>query len=171
MSEKPRPRVRREPAEETIDIYPGLVVHDDRVAGAVTIGPSRVPLGVMIRESFGWETPFVEWEVVEAYYGFDRERFADFLAHLLAAPGELGRLLLALAEARRRWEREYERPYLNEQQRRARERGEPADIGFRIDPSEYPAPWWEHEELRAPVVDQLRRCLEALDPASGGGAE
>jgi hypothetical protein len=49
--------VWREPSEESVDLYPGLVVHDGRVSGSITTGRSRLPLWafmfVAIRDGWG----------------------------------------------------------------------------------------------------------------------
>src|SRR5947199_308825 len=53
----------RNPAVESTDIYPGLVVQDDRVGGSITIRSSRLPLwtliGTAIRE--GWDEVQERW--------------------------------------------------------------------------------------------------------------
>ncbi len=127
----------RHPAEESRNLYPGLVVHDDRVTGSITAGASRLPLwcfvGLMVLA--GWSDA-----EVAAYepdqYGWTAERMAEFLASLLDERGEFARLLLILADVERR------------------------DSG-RMERGDTRA-WYEVAGQRARVVRQLRRCLEAL---------
>src|SRR5690606_31862590 len=134
----------------------GLVVHDGRVSGSITTGRSRLPLwafaGVAI--THGWDEVERGWS--PSKYGWTAERFARFLSHLLEARGEFGRLLLVLADVERRDE---ERLY---------EALEPHGPIVNVTPGDpdavqTPVPWWADRELSAPVIDQLRRCLAALD--------
>src|SRR5438094_9534311 len=93
--------VWRDPAVESTDIYPGLVVQDDRVGGSITIRSSRLPLwtliGTAIRE--GWDEVQEGWDVTE--YNYTAEELADFLYSLLEARGEFARLLLEIDNANR----------------------------------------------------------------------
>lgn len=132
----------REPAEESTDLYPGLVVHDNRVSGSITVGPQRLAfwyfIGDVIRA--GW------FEAVEEYgpfpEGYTAEDAASFFYDLMEHRGEFGRLLLVLADAHRR-----------ERERAATE-------------SANDRPWWEEKAERTPVVLQLHRCLDALTAAA-----
>lgn len=128
----------RTPDEESDDLYPGLVVHDGRQAGSITVGCSRLPLwafiGVAVTQ--GWDEVEAGWSPTE-HYGFTADDLANFLHNLLEQRGEIGRLLLVLANAERR---------------------------------ERSVPWWERKNLRQPVIDQLRRCLAALDPSATSAA-
>ena len=129
----------REPSDESIDLYPGLVVHDGRVAGAITTGRSRLPVSALVYEAihgdwdddveFGWSP--------EANYGWTADHMSDFLHDLLEVRGEFARLLLVLADGERI------------------EREDDAEDGY------LPLPWWETDHA-AIVKDQLRRCLAAL---------
>lgn len=152
----------RAPAEVAIGLYPGLVVDDGRVGGRITAGSSRIPLGALIPEALGFPSLFVELAQVERRHGFGANQLDAFLRHLLRVEGELARLLLVLADADPRWEEERLQPHLHEQERRAREQGRDASVGFEVDMNALPDPWWRREQLRAPVVIQLRRCLDAL---------
>lgn len=124
----------RNPAVESDDLYPGLVVHDARVTGSITAGPSRLPLWCFIAAAIhqGWE------EVEDGYspseFGFTADDLSGFLYNLLELRGEFGRLLLVLADAER-----------CERQR-----------GGRI-------AWWTTKKHRKRVADQLRRCLAVLE--------
>ncbi len=90
----------REPPEETTDLYPGLVVCDARVTGSITFGRSRLPV---------WCVTSLDREKDLARYGWTTERFMEFVYHLLnAARGDLGRLLLVLADVERRSEEQLE---------------------------------------------------------------
>lgn len=92
-------RIWREPPEESANIYPGLVVRDNRVSGSITIRQSRLPLwtliGTVIRED--WESVESGWNVAD--YNYSAEELADFLYHLLESRGEFARLILELANA------------------------------------------------------------------------
>lgn len=160
-AEPPKSNLRsiyRDPAEESINIYRGLVVHDGRVTGSITIGRSRLPIWAIVPDLVheGWN------EITDSYLEgkeYDAAELASFLVDLLNARGEFGRLLLTLAEAERQ-----------EQERVDREL-EPHGPVVRISLQEgdggveLPSAWYEDEELRKPVREQLLRCLKALDHA------
>lgn len=138
MDEKPYRAERgvwREPPEESEGLYPGLVVHDARVSGSITIGPSRLPLWAVIGDLVEGGFAAVEYDYEPGRYGFDKEQLAAFLYHLLDVRGELARLLLVLADAER-----------------AESRRGP--LG---------KPWWEVKSRRDAVRAQLKECLRALD--------
>lgn len=83
----------RVPDEESTDLYPGLVVHDGRVTGSITFGPTRLPL---------W-APQIAFVDAEDYRASKEDVGAGehFLSDLLQLRGEFGRLLLVLADAER----------------------------------------------------------------------
>lgn len=125
--------VLREPRQETVGLYPKLVVHDGRVTGSITIGPSRLPLWAIVGAGIhqGWRGVQRGWPQVDEY-GFTAADMSAFLGNLLEMRGEFGRLLLELADA---------------------ERAE----------SHHPdAAWWQVKARRKRVAAQLRRCLAAL---------
>lgn len=133
------PTVWREPREETEGLYPGLVVHDGRVGGSITVGRSRLPLwafmGVAIQ--YGWDEAEAGWTPSE--YGMGPREAARFVYDLLEARGEFARLLLMLADASRRQD----------------EADDEAEA--------FTAPWWECPEIAEPIAEQLRRCLVCLE--------
>lgn len=134
---KPLRSVHRHPGEESIDLYPGLVVSDgqhSRVTGSITAGRSRLPLWAFMGQAiqFGWDEE-VAYNYEPEEYGWTKEQAAAFIHHLMELRGEFGRLLLVLADA---------------------ERCE-ANGGRR--------PWWSTKRHRKRVADQLRRCLEVLE--------
>lgn len=92
-------RIWRKPPEENIDIYPGLVVQDNRTSGSITVRQTRLPLwtliGTAVRED--WEAVQEGWNVAD--YDYTAEELADFLYHLLESRGEFARLLLEIANA------------------------------------------------------------------------
>jgi hypothetical protein len=161
----------REPAEESVDLYPDLVVSDDRVSGSVTFGPSRLPIWAVIYTAIvqGWDDVEAGWD--PSNYGWDAERLATFLYNLLEARGEFGRLLLVLADVERiEGEREDE---MNDHaevvvyttpENRANFGGEGVVVRAFDD---MPPPWWGQDDLRARVADQLRRCLAVLEEPDG----
>ena len=126
----------RYPDEESVDLYPGLVVCDGRVSGSITVGRSRLPLWAFIGSAIsdGWDAVEAGYSPTE-HYGFTEQDLAGFLYDLLEQRGEFGRLLLVLADA----------------ERCERTRG-----GFG-------KAWWETKRHRKRVADQLRRCLAALE--------
>lgn len=86
----------RNPASESDDIYPGLVVHDGRVTGSITIGPTRIPLwaiapGLVANQGI-LDDYEAKWTLSEA---------AEFFYCLTEQRGEFGRLILELAAAER----------------------------------------------------------------------
>jgi len=146
----------RDPAEETIGLYPHLVVHDGRQSGSITFGRTRLPI---------WSP---QWAVLDLDdYTHPDDPIDDwakagesFVIHLLDQRGDFGRLLLVLANAERL-------------ERDARDRvlddatggqgglvnvtpGDPEAV-------ELPPAWWETPGLFAPVLDQLRRCVAILE--------
>lgn len=125
----------RVPAEESVDLYPGLVVHDGRVSGSITINQSRLPMWAFVGylPHGGWDSVVQGWPYIETEYGWDAYAQAAFLTDLLQARGEFGRLLLVLADA----------------ERCERTRG-------------HGKPWWRTRKHRVRVRRQLERCIEAL---------
>lgn len=132
----------RDPAEESVDLYPGLVVSDDRVSGSITVGRSRLPLWAFVAwlPDLGWDEVVRSWDYIEKPepdgYGWDADKMGEFLHCLMEMRGEFGRLLLVMADAERC------------ERRRGRAFG--------------PA-WWETKKHRRRVAAQLRRCLDALE--------
>lgn len=124
----------REPGEESTNLYPGLVVHDGRVSGSITIGRTRLPIWAIISTAIrdGWPAVTAEYEPPSE---FTEEHLADFLYWLMEQRGEFARLLLVLADVER-------------------DEAERDDDGL--------TPWWDHEPSRCRVIDQLQRCLQAL---------
>lgn len=127
----------REPDEESAGLYPGLVVHDGRVSGSITVGQSRLPLWCFIYTAMhdGWDQVEAGWSPTE-HYGFTADDLSDFLHDVLELRGEFGRLILLLA---------------------AGERSE------RVSRESWPKAWWEKQNHRKRVRDQLRRCLAVVE--------
>ena len=126
---------KRIPPEETIDLYPGLCVCDDRVSGSITVSQSRLPLwtfiGILVVD--GWDAVVKGWDYIETEYGWTKYHLSDFLYHLLESRGEFGRLLLLIANV----------------ERQACSNSE--------------SPWYNKKELRQRVREQLQRCIGVLD--------
>lgn len=145
----------REPSEESLDLYPGLVVHDGRHSGSITVGRSRLPVQVIVGATLieSWEAVCEDYEIGRYELTFDDLR--SFVHCLFEVRGEFARLLLVLANAERlEAEREDEAlaphgPIVNVTP------GDP-------DAVELPPAWWADPDLREPVMVQLRRCLSAL---------
>ncbi len=134
------PGVWRKPAEETTDLYPGLCVHDGRVTGSITIGPTRLPLWAVLPTLIeeDWEAVRENWPAVDGY-NWTAPDTAHFLNRLMQMRGEFGRLLLVLADVERSDEEE--------------------GIGQR---------WWTRAATRQRVRDQLERCLQTLHKRGHG---
>lgn len=95
MRDLPAPFPWRQPDEETEGLYPGLVVHDGRVSGSITIGPTRLPI---------WAIPlrFDEWdEYADGHSPISERDAVEFVHNLIQSRGEFARLLLVLAESER----------------------------------------------------------------------
>jgi len=123
----------RGPARGSIDLYPGLVVHDDRCGGWITLGVSRLPAWCLWPAWPNWDThsPDGEREPGAPHYGVRPDDLAALWVNLLSVRGEFARLLLVLANA----------------ERCDRLRG---------------GSWRERRRHRQRVSAQLRRCLKAL---------
>lgn len=126
--------VWRDPAEESVGLYPGLVVHDGRVSGSITVSRSRLPLWAFVGwlPELGWSEVVKSWDYIEKDYHWTAEKMSEFLHSLLEQRGEFGRLLLVLADAERR-------------------------------ESGHGRVWWEKKTDRKRIAAQLRRCLAALE--------
>lgn len=130
----------RHPAEESEGLYPHLVVHDGRVSGSITLGRSRLPVWCLAVAFPEWDSFATDQQEPGApHYGVSKDDLAEFIHHLLDVRGELARLLLVLANAER----------------------EEDDTG------DY-HPWWDDAQVRGRVVEQLRRCVAALEGEAGG---
>lgn len=95
-------RVWRNPPEESADLYPGLVVCDNRQSGSITLGASRLPAWAIIADLVerGWKRGVLTgWPDT---HGVGEHDFSAFLFCLLDMRGEFGRLLLMLAAASNR---------------------------------------------------------------------
>lgn len=108
----------RNPDEESDDIYPGLVVCDNRVTGSITIGPTRLPVWAIVPSLISDE----QWEHIRYEYEpqCSQRDMAQFLSCLLEMRGEFGRLLLELAEAERAERSCYGAPWWTTKIRRRR---------------------------------------------------
>lgn len=89
----------RRPAEETLNLYPGLVVCDDRQTGSITVDRSRLPLWAFA--GWDWDDVIAGWDYIETEYGWTHAKHSHFLYCLLNLRGEFARLLLVLADAER----------------------------------------------------------------------
>lgn len=149
----------REPGEESVDLYPGVVVHDGRMTGSLTFGRVRTPLWAPQLGFLDAEDYAVEPEAQKAAEAFLRD--------LLQARGEYARLLLVLADAERR-EQKREMAVLDEATG-----GQGGCVNVTPgdpDAVTMPPAWWEDPTLYAPVVAQLRRCLALFDLPLPAGA-
>lgn len=151
-----------DPDVESTDLYPGLVVHDGRVTGSITVGQSRLPLwcfiGIVAHD--GFDAANDSYDVTENY-GFTADDLSGFLYSLLEARGEFGRLLLTLADAERR-ENDRHDDWAAEQGGGLIE----IDLYDRNDPP----PWWAYPPERDRVLAQLRRCVLALEREAADGS-
>lgn len=89
--------VWREPDGETVD-YPGLVVHDGRVTGSITIGYTRLPVWAVVPSMMHDGAARIR----ESYPGeYEPQDIISFVYSLLDLRGEFARLLCVLAKAER----------------------------------------------------------------------
>lgn len=131
------PPIWRHPAEESTDLYPGMVVHDGRVTGSITAGRTRLPLWCLVRSVVDGGFAAAEKEYHIAGTELTADSLAKFLYCLLEQRGEFGRLLCVLADVERL-----------EIEREEKEHTDRA--------------WWEDADLRQRVLEQLDRCRAAL---------
>ena len=91
----------RNPDEESVGLYPGLVVDDGRATGSITAGRTRLPLWAFITDVIleGKDAAWHGYDVGE--HGLTPKDLAHFLYCLLELRGEFGRLLLVLANEER----------------------------------------------------------------------
>lgn len=88
----------REVSNRGDELYPGLVVHDHRVCGSITVGQSRLPVWAVPMDCWLEEN----WDYAKADYGVSDEHLSEFVHDLLEARRDLGRLLLVIADCERR---------------------------------------------------------------------
>lgn len=150
----------RNPDEETSE-YPGLWVHDGRQSGSVTFSKSRLPVWAVVGCAVrgGWEEVESNWDYIGTGYGWTEERFIELLNHVFQLRGDFGRLICALANAERV---ESERLDAALEEQAPGEAVVKVALGDDDDGVHLPASWWDDDELKAPVVDLLERCLAAL---------
>lgn len=143
----------RRPDYKADDIYPPFGCWDKMRAGGVNISGSRLLVHDVL-----WSLVAGGWDraVNEFTPPCSPDEYRRFLHDLLDARGEFGRLLLVLAAAER-MERDRDEADGDEHFATAHPRSNLCDCG-RI-----PVSWWEDAEMRQPVIDQLRRCLAALE--------
>ena len=127
----------RDPDQETED-YPGLVVHDGRVSGSITVGNSRLPLWTLIPDlvQSGFPSLAENWDDL---HGLTAEKLSEFLYYLMEQRGEFGRLLCILADVERQAAEMEEREGLDA------------------------VSWWYHPEMSQRVCEALRRCLDSIE--------
>ena len=115
--------------------YPLLFIHDNVQAGSITFGRTRLPVWAP-----RWEIVDLDEYVTDAEPHDEWKDTAEaFVRDLLDQRRDFARLLLAVADAQRQ------------------ERGwESHDWG-------QPFGWERDDDLKAPVVEALRRCLAALE--------
>lgn len=153
----------RSPAVETVGLYPDLVVCDNRVAGAITIGQSRLPVSAILSTAISHDWAEVEagWSPTE-HYGFTESDLRAFLHDVLELRGDFARLILAFANAER----------VDEDRSDAAMKAEITNEGgdefgiYDVTNWQGPKAWWEDAELAAPVLDLLRRCVTILEAAT-----
>lgn len=127
------PATSRIPPEESVDLYPGLCIHDTRVGGSATVSQSRLPIWTFIIVALenGWDAVVKAFDHIETEYDWTRSHMATFLYYLMQPRGELARLVLADAE--------------------------------RESSSNDESSWYERAEMRGVVREQLNRCIGVFD--------
>lgn len=115
------------------EYYPGLDVTDNVATTSITVN------GVGLWALTGRRLADEGWDSIASDYGlppsFTREDYYTFLHHLLECRGEFARLICILADVER-------------EESEAREHEDWA--------------WWETER-KGRVVEQLKRCVRALE--------
>ena len=122
--------------DKATEDYPGFVVHDDRVTGSITLGPTRMPLWAPISTMIqaGYDAAIECWPSLPAEGS--PEAIGSFLEDLFQQRKEFGRLLCVLADVER-------------QERVTRD----TDI----------KPWYGHPEHVKRVRTALQNCLQHLN--------
>lgn len=140
------------------DIYPPFGCWDKMRAGSVNIGGTR-----LLAHDILWSITKDGWTraVNEFAPACTPDEYRRFLHDLLDARGEFGRLLLTIAAAERA-ERDRDEAASDKHFATAHADSDMCDCG-RI-----PVSWWEDPGMRQPVIDQLRRCLAALEEDGDG---
>lgn len=156
MAERHGPWQRPEYKGDTI--YPGFGCWDQMRAGGVNIGSTRQLVHDLIGSIMegGWDAAVDDY----GEQSCSADDYCRFLYDLLNVRGEFGRLLLTLAAAERA-ETERETAVLD--QATGGQGGIVNITPGDPDAVQLPPAWWEDPELKAPVVDQLRRCLAVLE--------
>lgn len=141
------------------DIYPGLLCWNKMQSGSICAAPIRLPLWAFVGEAVchGFDSADASYDITE-HSELTSELFASFLYDLLEARGEFGRLLLTLAAVQReeciRDEQELQEHF------RTVKHNEPNICDCEDGPSMLP--WWEREDLKEKMREQLQRCLNTL---------
>jgi hypothetical protein len=119
--------------EPTDGLFPGLSVWDARMAGAITLKDSRLPVYVLasmvMKYGDDWERVTDSYDVPEWYEWTDVRLLVTMMLNLR---GEWAKLVLIMADGERRR-------------------------------SHNGLPWWRKKRDRARVRAQLLRCLAMLD--------
>ncbi len=87
-------------AYEITEDYPGLIVHDGRQSGAITIGHTRLPISAVMSTivAEGWSGFEKGWgPVAENYDGYMAVDLSRFLGDLFDVRKEVARLVLSIA--------------------------------------------------------------------------
>lgn len=127
-----------DPQFKVTEDYPGFVVHDDRVTGSVTLGPTRMPLWAPISTMVeaGYHSAVESWPSLPKYGS--AEAIGSFLQDLFQQRKEFGRLLCVLADVERR-------------EREARNENDSLQ------------PWYANNENVERVRTALQNCLQHLE--------
>lgn len=88
--------------DKATEDYPGFVVHDDRVTGSITLGPTRMPLWAPISTMIqaGYDAAVECWPSLPGEGS--PEAIGSFVEDLFQQRKEFGRLLCVLADVERR---------------------------------------------------------------------
>lgn len=138
------------------DIYPPFGCWDKMRAGGVNIGNTRQLVHDLIGSILtgGWDQAVSEF----GDQACTDDDYGRFIHDLLGVRGEFGRLLLTLAAAEKaehdKVEADSERHFAE-----VHPGSHLCDCGGRI-----PLAWWEDPDLSRPVAEQLRRCIDVLEP-------
>ncbi len=128
--------------DKVTEDYPGFVVHDDRVTGSITLGPTRMPLWAPISTMIqaGYDAAVECWPSLPEEGS--PETIGSFLEDLFQQRKEFGRLLCVLADVER-------------------QRRELRSLGYKTGGMDLP--WYAHPEHVERVRTALQNCLQNLD--------
>jgi hypothetical protein len=137
----------RQPAAESVGLYPGFAVTDNVVAGSITLGRSRLPVWCFLVDFPEWDA-YGNDEPGAPHYGVSKEHLAGFVIDLFELRGEFARLLLVMADAERCDRTGRRRPWWETKRHRRRVRAQLRRCVAVLDAEERRDARWRAEFVR-----------------------